>query len=132
MSNKALYILWGVLYALCFGLGFIEPGDQRLSTVLTLVSIGFFVPGFVLLARGHRKLIRIFSTASLGLTLGVFLLNVLVTMGDSFVGDFLYVLLGLVSVPMFSSRFWLVSLFLWACLLMGSIFWPQETPKTEN
>ena len=132
MSNKALYILWGVLYALCFGLGFIEPGDQRLSTVLTLVSIGFFVPGFVLLARGRRKLIRILSAASLGLTLGVFLLNVLVTMGDAFVGDFLYVLLGLVSVPMFSSRFWLVSLFLWACLLMGSIFWPQETPKTEN
>ena len=132
MSNKALYILWGVLYALCFGLGFIEPGDQRLSTVLTLVSIGFFVPGFVLLARGRRKLIRILSAASLGLTLGVFLLNVLVTMGDAFVGDFLYVLLGLVSVPMFSSRFWLVSLFLWACLLMGSIFWPQEIPKTEN
>ena len=132
MSNKALYILWGVLYALCFGLGFIEPGDQRLSTVLTLVSIGFFVPGFVLLARGRRKLIRILSAASLGLTLGVFLLNVLVTMGDAFVGDCLYVLLGLVSVPMFSSRFWLVSLFLWACLLMGSIFWPQETPKTEN
>jgi len=131
MSNKALYILWGVLYALCFGLGFIEPGDQRLSTVLTLVSLGFFAPGFVLLWRGQRKPIRILSAVSLGLTLGVFLLNVLVTMGETLLGDFLYVLLGLVSVPMFSSRIWALSLFLWACLLMGSIFWPQA-PKEEN
>ena len=122
MSNKALYILWGALYILCAALGFIPSPADTASNAMTLLSIVFFVPGFLLLYQGQRVQIRIISAVSLGLTLLSLVLNVLSVGMEEIDGQILYGLLGVVSAPMYCSQIWVLSLFLWACLLMASIF----------
>ncbi len=122
MSNKALYILWGALYALCAALGFLEYPEQMASTTMTLLSIGFFVPGFVLLYRGQRKPVAILSALSLGLTTLGLLGNIWSVALTEEEGRLLYAFLGLVSAPMYCARIWVLSLFLWACLLIASLF----------
>ena len=70
-----------------------------------------------------RKLllrIRGLSAASLGLTFILLLANFLSINAPQALGDFLYGLLVIVSTPMICGRYWIISLFLWACLLMGS------------
>ena len=122
MSNKALYIIWGGLYILCAGLGFMQPGAEEAANAMTLLSVAFFIPGAVLLYRGQKVQIRLLSAISLGLTVVCILLNILSVGMAEIDGRILYTLLGLLSAPMFCSRMWLLSLFLWACLLMGSFF----------
>ena len=61
------------------------------------------------------------SILSLGVTLLCLLLNVWSVGMTADMGEFLYILLGLVSAPMFCGRIWLIGLFGWASLLMGSI-----------
>ena len=126
MSNKALYILWGGLYILCAALGFIPSAEGAASTAMTLLSIGFFIPGAMLLYRGQRMQIRIISAVSLGATMVSVILNILSVTMERIDGEILYALLALVSAPMFCSRIWVLSLFLWACLLMASFFWKKE------
>ena len=122
MSNKTLYIIWAGLYILCAALGFIPSPAPAASTAMTLLSIAFFIPGAVLLHRGQRLQIRLISAVSLGLTVLCLVLNVWSVVMAEIDGQILYVMLGLLSAPMYCSRVWLLSLFLWACLLMGSIF----------
>lgn len=122
MSNKALYIIWGGLYILCAGLGFMQPGSEEAANAMTLLSVAFFIPGAVLLYRGQKVQIRLLSAISLGLTVVCIVLNILSVGMAEIDGRILYALLGLLSAPMFCSRMWLLSLFLWACLLMGSFF----------
>ncbi len=126
MSNKALYILWGCLYILCAGLGFILSPADTAANAMTLLSIAFFIPGAVLLYRGQRMQIRLISAASLGLTLVCLLLNIWSVAMAEIDGQILYALLGLVSAPMFCSQIWVLSLFLWACLLAASFFWKKD------
>ena len=121
MSNKHLYGIWGILYILCAVMGFIPEPEESYSGFMTFLSVLFFVPGFALLYRGEKKTVRILSIVSLSATALCIILNVFSVGMSTDMGDFLYSLLALVSVPMYCSRFWLVSLFLWACLLMGSI-----------
>ena len=122
MSNKALYILWGALYILCAALGFIPSPAETSANAMTLLSIVFFVPGFLLLYQGQRFQIRVISAVSLGLTCVSLVFNVLSVGLEEIDGQILYALLGVVSAPMFCSQIWVLSLFLWACLLMASIF----------
>ena len=126
MSNKALYILWGGLYILCAALGFIPEPAEAASNAMTLLSIAFFIPGAVLLYREQRIQVRIISAISLGATALSLVFNVLSVTLERIDGEILYALLALVSVPMFCSRIWLLSLFLWACLLMASFLWKKE------
>ena len=126
MSNKVLYIIWGGLYIICAGLGFIPAPEGITANAMTLLSIGFFIPGAILLYRGQRIQIRIISIVSLAATVIALMLNIWSVYLDKIDGEILYVLLGLVSAPMFSSRIWVLSLFLWACLLTASIFRKKE------
>lgn len=128
MSNKALYILWGGLYILCTALGFIPAPEDAAANAMTLLSIAFFIPGAVLLYREQRMQVRIISAISLGATALSLVLNVLSVSLERIDGEILYALLGLVSAPMFCSQVWLLSLFLWACLLMATFLWKKETP----
>ena len=121
MSNKHLYIAWGVLYIVTAALGFIPEVDGLAAAGMTALSLFFFVPGFILLYRGEKKTVLILSVVSLALTALCLVLNVWSVGMTADMGDFLYWLLGLISAPMFCSRFWVLSLFGWACLLMGSI-----------
>lgn len=128
MSNKSLYTLWGVLFIICAALGFIPVPSDAVRSVFTGLSVLFFLPPFLLLYRAGKQadrtaaqLIRNLSLASLGLTLLVLILSVLSAVQSEFLGNFLHGILVIVSAPMICSGYWVLSLFLWACLLICSL-----------
>lgn len=125
MKKRSLYIAWGVLYSICAGLGFIPEPEGVLTGLMVTLSLLFFVPPAMLLYHavsreqyGTIRLIRDLSLASLGATLVTLVVNFLSVGASEAAGDVLYGLLILVSAPMICSRLWVLSLFLWACLLM--------------
>lgn len=132
MPKKTLFALWGGLFILCAGLGFIPGFSQNIGSgvqaVLTLLSVVFFVPPAWLLVDAVKrkdsdtlKLVRNLSVLSLGLTLLVMILNMLSALGTVTMGDILFGMLIVVSSPMVCSGYWALSLFLWACLLLASL-----------
>lgn len=127
MKNKTWYAIWIAWYILCAGLGFIPGAAGFGKAVLVLIALGFFVPGGVLLTRAIRGKdrkgilrIRLISLGALLLTLTLILANVLSVNASQTMGDVLYVLLTLLSAPMLCGQHWLMTLFLWGCLLTGS------------
>ena len=131
MSKKMLLALWGGLFILCAGLGFIPGFSRNVSVgaqaVLTVLSVAFFAPPACLIYAAKKekdvhtlKLVRGISLLSLGLTLLALVLNVLSAMGTVTMGNALFGVLIVVSSPMVCSGYWALSLFLWACLLMVS------------
>lgn len=125
MKEKLLYIFWAGLYVICTVLGFIPNVSGGVQLLLLFAAVGFFVPAFWLLldARqqknlGRIKLIRILSICSLGATLILLVANILSVTASRAVGNVLHILLVIFSTPMFCGQYWLVSLFLWAVLLM--------------
>lgn len=139
MKEKTLYPLWAFLYVLCVFLGAIPERSAAGSAVLTVISVLFFVPGAMLLYLGFRKKerktvirVRWISALSLGLTTVVLAANLLSVQSASLLlGDVLHVFLLMVSAPMLCSAHWVLSLFLWACLLVISFPRLWQTKK-EN
>lgn len=129
MSNKYLYAAWGILYILTAGLGFIPEPEGAAAIAMTVLSVLFFVPGFMLLYRGEKKPVRILSIISLAATAVCLVLNVWSVGMTAEMGDFLYTLLGLASAPMYCSQYWLLSMFGWACLLMGTLMKLPSLPE---
>ena len=128
MKNHTLFALWGGLFALCAALGFIPNPDGALRIVLTLLSVVFFVPGGLLLCRaaqnGDRvtaQLVRNLSFASLVLTVILIVANFFTIGAGAALGRMLHSILVIVASPMVCSGYWALSLFLWACLLIGAI-----------
>ena len=124
MKPKYLYALWAVLFILCAGLGFIPEPEGAAATVMTTLSVFCFVPPALLLYQGGKQdalLIRNLSALSLGLTLVLLILNFLTAFSSETLGKILHYVLTIVSSPMICSGHWAMSLFLWACLLMGSL-----------
>ena len=128
MTNKSLYSLWGVLFIICAVLGFIPVPSDAVQAVFTALSVLFFLPPVVLLYRAGKEsdrstpqLIRNLSLASLGLTLMVLILRVVTAVQSEFLGDFLHGILVIVSAPMICSGYWVLSLFLWSCVLICSL-----------
>lgn len=127
MNKKGLYALWGGMYIVCAGLGFI-PAEGALRAVLTALAVVFFLPPAVLVYRagkegdGHAlKLVRNLAALSLLLTVIVLMANLLCAFGSEGLGIFLHTVLVIVSAPMLCCGAWAVSLFFWACLLMASL-----------
>ena len=128
MNKKLLFILWGSMFILCAVLGFIPEPESVLKYLMTALSVLFFLPGALLLTDARKngdvptlKLIRSLSALSLGLTVALIVGNFLSILGSEALGDALYAALVIVSSPMVCSGYWLLSLFLWACLLTVSI-----------
>lgn len=128
MKDKQLYFIWGGMYVLCAGLGFIPEPAGLGKALLVLASIGFFVPAGMLLYRsvtaGDRKTLKLFRNLSLlwlGITLVLLVVNLLSARGPQWLGNVLHALLVIVSSPMICSQHWVAVLFLWACLLMVSL-----------
>ena len=122
-----LYAIWFCLYVLCVDLGTVEKVEGAGKILFVLTSLIFFIPGILLLILGRKEnnkkmilRVRIVSICSLALTVIVFCANVMAVSASREVGQFLYDLLNVVSAPMFCSRYWIVSLFCWACLLSAS------------
>lgn len=128
MNKRFLFALWGGFFIVCAGLGFIPEPSGVLRAVLTAVSVAFFLPPAVLTYSAGKagdsdtlKLVRNLAALSLALTLLLLVANVLSAVGSEGLGAFLHVLLVIVSAPMVCSGYWVLSLFLWACLLMASL-----------
>ena len=129
-KNIVLYGLWGCFYILCMVLGYTvtAPITTAQQVGLTFISLAFFVPPTILLIDSYRqkdqkslRALRIVSALSLGLTFFLLILNVLSAAWPEAAGEFLNQLLILVSVPMATCGNWLVTLFLWACLLFATL-----------
>lgn len=127
MNKKFLYALWGGMFIICGGLGFIPEPAGALGAVLTVLSLGFFLPPALLVWGAAREkdryvllLVRNLSALSLGLTLALLVLNFISALASEALGSVLYGILVIVSSPMIACGHWALSLFLWACLLMAS------------
>lgn len=121
MNQKMLFALWGGLFIVCAGLGFIPEPAGAIRVLLTVLSLVFFLPPFALIRSGSRdtvKLVAHFSALSLGLTLLLLILNFLCAFGSQLLGDVMHFVLVILSAPMIASGYWVLSLFLWACLLL--------------
>lgn len=127
MKEKILYALWACLYILCVGLGTVGTVEGIGKIFFVLTALIFFIPGILLLVFGLRKKnkkmllrVRIVCICSLVLTLIFLVANFLTANASDATGYAMFELLNLVSAPMLCSQYWILSLFLWACLLMGS------------
>ena len=123
MTNRMLFALWGCLFLACAGLGFVSEQNG----FLTLLSLIFFLPPAVLLYRAGKrkdihtvKLVGNLAAASLALTLVLLVGNFAAALAPETLGTAVHILLTIVSAPMVCSGHWAMSLFFWACLLMGS------------
>lgn len=127
MKKSSLLALWGILYIICAGLGFIPEPEGGVRVLLLVISLLFFLPPAMVLYDAIRcgdqktvRLIRLLSAASLGITLLLIILSILTAASGEAVGSALNVLLVVLSAPMFCSNYWALSLFLWAALLTAS------------
>ena len=128
MKKKSLFALWGGLFLVCGGLGFVPEPAGVVRWLLTVLSILFFLPPAVLVYQGRKDgdghllaLIRNLSALSLGLTALLLILNFLTAFRSEVLGNILHAVLVVVSSPMICSGYWVLSLFLWACLLTASL-----------
>lgn len=127
MKEKVLYCIWACMYVLCVGLAFITEPQSATKVALVIIALLFFVPGAVILydalkANDRKAILRIrlISALSLGLTMLMIVITFLCITASEAVGEALYELLILVSAPMVCGQYWILSLFLWACLLTAS------------
>ena len=121
MKKKNLYILWAVLFALCAGLGFVREPSEGMKALMFMASAAFFVTPAWLLWKGDKQdafMIRNLSLASLVLTAVMLVVNLLSVRAEPQLGDVVYAIMAVVSAPMLCSRFWALSLFCWACLMI--------------
>ena len=133
MKRSTLWLLWGVFYIICAGLGFIPQPEGIVRAMLFVLSLLFFVPPGVLLyeARRHSdrallRRLRILALASLILTQLMLIANILAAPYSEELGTAMHILLGLVSAPMFCSNYFAVPLFLWAVVLIMSFTKKKE------
>lgn len=129
MKKWILYGIWGCLYIFCAALGYAvtQPSDLQIFALVTL-SLLFFLPPMLLLVDARRQqdkktllTLRWISGLSLLLTLIFLVANVASALGSDAMGNALYELLILVSVPMICSQHWFLSLFLWACIFFATL-----------
>ena len=127
MVKVLLYGLWLFFYFLCGILGIMEPSTDLQAGAMTVLSLVFFLPPAILLIRAIRKgdrktvkTLRLISILSLSLTLVGFIINIAAVNASEQTGLVLYRVLNFLSVPMVCSRHYVLSLFLWACLLFST------------
>ncbi len=133
MKKWILYGFWVVQFILCAILGLLYNVNAAGQVLQTVLGILFFVPPTVLLIdairgkdRAELMRIMIISGVSLVATLVMLIANVLSVGASEAVGLAFHYILAVVSTPMFCVRYWIVSLFLWACLLMGTLYGKRQ------
>ena len=127
MKKSTLFALWGGMFVLCAGLGFVPEPAGLVKWLLVMVSVGFFVPGWLLLRQAAKdrdahtiQLIRNLAAASLIATVVLLMLNFLTALASETLGTVLYYLLVIVSSPMVCAQYWVLSLFFWAYLMIDA------------
>ena len=134
MNRTSFYTVWAGFFILCAALGFIPEPAGALKFLMIGLTLGFFaVPGWFLTwldkrrDKLHIRILRNLAAASLGLTLVLILVNFMAFMAPESVGTLLHILLIIVSAPMVCGQYWVLSLFLWACLMI----WAQKLLKRK-
>ena len=127
MSNTVLYALWGGLFALCAGLGFVKAPGEGMQFFMSVLSIGLFVPPFVLNYRaGRRKdrrtllLVRNLAAAWLVVACVLLAANFLSVLASETLGNFLHALLTVAASPLVCSGSWALAIFCWACVFFDA------------
>ena len=123
MSNTVLFALWGALYALCAGLGFVAAPGATLRLLMIALSLAMFVPPFLLNRKGSRRirlLVRNLSLAWLIATAILLPANFLAALAPEMLGNFLHSLLTVLSSPLVCSDSWALTIFLWACVFFDA------------
>ncbi len=133
MKTKSLWLTWLYLFALCAVLGFVPQPTGLVKAILVLLSVGFFVPGFLLLFRAGKeqdkktlRLIRSIAIVSLVVTMGAIMLNFASALLEKVWGTVFYIILVIVSSPMVCGQYWVIGLFGWACLMVTAITMLQK------
>ena len=123
MSNTVLYALWGGLYALCAGLGFVTEPGPALRLLIILLSVALFIPPFLLNRKGNRRtreLVRNLAAAWLVATAILLPCNILSVLASETLGNFLHGLLTILSSPLVCCDSWALAIFLWACVFFDA------------
>ncbi len=128
MTKKTLLFLWGVLFIVCAGLGFLPEGDGIGRILRRCAAVAFFLPPFALLWQAGRTgdrataaLLRNLAALSLGLTVVLLIANFLAVRGSEALGNVLHSILTVVSAPMVCGGGWAMSLYFWAVILIWAI-----------
>lgn len=133
MLNTYLYIFWIFFYMLNAALGVLGlPGWVGIVACLL-----FFLPPAILLHRagkaGDRRgvaRIRNISLGWLGLAVLMIILNIATVYMSETAGDVLYYAMAVLCAPLVSGEYWVLSLFLFSCLLMSSLRQLREMKKS--
>ena len=133
MLNTYLYIIWIFFYMLCAALGVLGlPGWVGIVACLL-----FFLPPALLLhgagkAGDRRSVARIrnISLAWLGLAVLMIILNIATVYMSETAGAVLYYAMAVLCAPLVCGEYWILSLFLFACLLMSSLRLLKEMKRT--
>ena len=127
MSNMVLYAIWGGLYALCAGLGFITEPKNSTQILMTFFSLALFVPPFLLNYRAAEKkdrrtltLVRKLSFYWLMLASVLLICNFLTVFASELLGNMMHILLIIVASPMVACGNWALAIFLWACVFFDA------------
>ena len=138
MTKGRLYIIWAAMFVLCAELGVVPNPGGTTYAALFILAILFFVAPFVLTYRAIKdgdvpEIKRIFTIGLvwLGLTLVMLALNFLSVGFTAMGGKFVYWLLIVFSTPMICGQVWVVSIFLWGCLLSATVqeLWKRRKKK---
>ena len=127
MSNTVLYAIWGGLFALCAGLGFITEPKNSTQILMTFFSLALFVPPFLLNYRAAEKkdrrtltLVRNLSFYWLALASMLLVGNFLTVFASEALGNMMHILLIIVASPMVACGSWALTIFLWACVFFDA------------
>ena len=127
MSNTVLYAIWGGLFALCAGLGFITEPKNSTQILMTVFSLALFVPPFLLNYRAAEKkdrrtltLVRNLSFYWLALASMLLVGNFLTVFASETLGNMMHILLIIVASPMVACGSWALTIFLWACVFFDA------------
>ena len=56
MNKKLSFTIWGVLFAICAGFGFVPQPEGALKVLMVILALGFFgLGGWILWQAGQRK-----------------------------------------------------------------------------
>ena len=128
MKEKILYLFWLAMYIICVGMGTILERNIPIHILLMVLALGFYIPGLLLVIEGikqnNSKLllrVRIVCICSLVLSLILIVANIASVYASSSVGNVLNQVLLIVATPMHCCYYRFISLFLWACLFIGTM-----------
>ena len=128
LRYRTLYILWAVLFVLTAVLGLaVTPKTVGVRLAMQLAAAVFFLPPWLILTKAkaessahHRNLIRLLAAAALVLAMVMICLNIVAVHWSEGAAAAINIVTTVVTAPMVCGDAYVLSLFLWATLLVGS------------